>query len=291
MAYASIPNLYQDPSVITLFKEVYYLEKIHGTSANVEWNNGKLKFFPGCVKQGRFEGLFNHEDLRDRFEKLGHSNVIVYGEAYGASVLKQAHRYGSELRFVAFEVLIGDSWLNVPNAEDVAKQLGLSFVPYVKGPATLNFANLQRDLHSVQAALNGVEEPQLREGVVIRPMIELTKNNGERIKAKHKGKAFQETATPREANLDPEKIKVLSDANEVAEEWATEMRLVHVMDKLQTGGVELELKDTSMVIKAMIADIKKECGEEISWTTATPKAIGKKTALMFKKSISKIPLE
>jgi hypothetical protein len=45
--------------------------------------------------------------------------------------------YGDKLRFVAFEVKIGDKWLNVPSAESIVTSFGLDFVPYEKIPTTI----------------------------------------------------------------------------------------------------------------------------------------------------------
>ena len=287
MGYRSIQNLYAENEVLTLFKEVYYLEKIHGTSTNICWFETNTSYFSGGVKQARFENLFDDKKMKRLFEKLGHPHVEVYGEAYGASVLKQSHRYGKELRFVAFEVKIGDAWLAVPDALDVCKQLELPFVSYVKGPATVKFAHMQRDLPSIQAVLNGVEGNQIREGVVIRPMIELTKNNGERICAKHKHPKFEEIATPRKV-ASPEQLKVLSDAVEVADEWVTPNRLIHVLDKLQPQETLLGVRDTGTVIKAMIADVKKESTKEVVWSNSVSKAIGKRARILFHDSINKL---
>ena len=197
-----------------------------------------------------------------------------------------SNTYGKELKFIAFEVSIDDNWLNVPNAHDVATKLGFEFVDYLKGPATLEFANEQRDRPSVQAVRNGITEPRIREGVVIRPLIELTKTNGERIMAKHKGESFCETKTPRE--VDPEKLKVLEDAREVAEEWVTARRLEHVMDKLSPDGKELTITDTRQIIGAMIQDIRAESTGEIIWSPEVAKSIGRLSAAFFKRAISKI---
>lgn len=249
------------------------------------WKEGKLHFFSGGEKHNNFVALFDEESLIKKLtEEFGtYSTVIIYGEAYGGKQQRMSATYGKELRFTAFEVNIDDHWLDVPNAEDVSKKMGLEFVDYVKGPATLEFVNEQRDRPSVQAVRNGIVEPKMREGVVIRPLIELTKNNGNRVMAKHKGEKFSETKTPRE--VDPEKVKVLADAREVADEWVTAMRLSHVIDKLTPGGIELGVKDTRHVISAMVQDVKDESEGEIVWSPTVSKAVGKAAATLFHKQL------
>jgi len=282
VGYKKTANLYQEPEVVFLFKEVYCMEKIHGTSAHIAWKDGKLRFFSGGAKHVNFVKVFDEDALSKAFEhNFGTSiPVTVYGEAYGGKMQGMSKTYGPELKFVAFEACIDGNWLNVPNAEDVANKLGLEFVHYVKGPSTIEFVNEQRDAPSVQAVRNGITEPKLREGVVIRPMIELTKNNGNRIMAKHKHDEFRETKTTRE--IDPEKLKALSDAKEIADEWVTTMRLLHVLDKLSPDGIELGIKDTSKVISAMIQDIQAESAGEIVWSSEVSKALGRQSAVLFK---------
>lgn len=282
MGYQKIKNLYQDPTILTLFREVYCLEKIHGTSAHITWKDGKVSYFSGGEKHANFVKLFDEETLVKKLtEEFGnYTTVTIYGEAYGGSCQRMSTTYGKQLRFVAFEVNIDDHWLDVLNAEDVTKKMGLEFVDYIKGPATLEFVNEQRDRPSTQAIRNGItDEPKLREGVVIRPLIELAKNDGNRLMVKHKGEAFSEHKTPREVN--PEKVKVMSDAREIAEDWVTAMRLEHVMDKLSPDGIELTVKSTREVISAMVQDVKDESEGEIVWTPAVSKAIGKAAANLF----------
>lgn len=288
MAYLSkIKNLYQDTDVLML-RECYSLEKIHGTNAKLHWNHGLLDLYPGGESVDNFKTCFDVDAITERFRKLNYFDVVVYGEAYGGSQQKQAHRYGPTLKFIAFDVVVDDHFLCVPDAEDVCKQLGLEFVHYVKGPATLEFLNFQRDQPSIQAARNGVMEPKTREGIIIRPLMELTKNDGRRLIAKHKTDEFKETKTSRSIN--PEKIKAMSDANAAAEEWVTENRMDHIIDKLSAGGNELTIEHTKAVIVTMIEDVKAESEGEIEWSQAVSSAIGKAAAQMFKKRVSKIPL-
>jgi hypothetical protein len=293
MGYEKIPNLYQVTEILDLFKELFALEKIHGTSAKFIWKDGKLTFNAGGEKHRRFVSLFDEKGLTQRLrDEFGdYCTVIVYGEAYGGKQQGMSATYGGSLRFVAFEVKIDGNWLNVPNAEDVVGKLGCEFVHYVKGPATLEFLNEQRDAPSVQAQRNGIAEPRKREGVVLRPLIELTKNNGKRVLVKHKRDEFRETKTPRV--VDPAKLKVLEDAKAVADEWVVAMRLEHVIGKMMHGrdGEELTIRDTSNVIKAMIEDIRIEAGDEIKWSKSVSTAIGGKTAPMFKSRINKLKSE
>ena len=278
MGYRHIDNLYKDQWIL-LFRECFALEKIHGTSAHVSWTEAKgVRFSSGGEKHERFVKLFDEAALRTAFMGLGHPTVIVYGEAYGGSQQGQKWRYGEALRFIAFEVAIGDAWLAVPNAHDVATKLGLDFVHYVKVPTDIVSLDSERDAPSEQARRNGIEGDQPREGVVLRPLVEMRDGRGDRVLAKHKRDEERETTTPRKV-VDPGKLVVLTRANEIADEWVTPTRLAHVLDKL---GPEVGIERMRDVIAAMTEDVLREGAGEIIDSREARGAIGKKTAEVFK---------
>ena len=277
MSYLHIDNLYKSQEIL-LFKEIYALEKIHGTSAHIGWKEGKVHYFSGGENHTNFVALFNEEHLATAFQALGVPEVVIFGEAYGGKQQGMSDTYGKVLKFIAFDVKIGEYWLSVPQAEEVVKSLGLEFVSYTKIPTDLAAIDKERDAMSVQAVRNGITEPKIREGIVLRPLVELTKNNGNRIITKHKRDEFAERQTPQKV-VDPEKLKVLQEANAIAEEWVTMERLKHVLDKMPP---ETGMEQTGNVIKAMIEDIYREGKGEVVESREAGAAIGKKTALMFK---------
>lgn len=277
MSYLHIDNLYKYPDLF-LFREVYALEKIHGTSAHVSWKDGALHFFAGGEKHEKFVALFS-PDLAARFVALAHPAVVVFGEAYGGKCQGMGATYGKALKFVAFDVRVSESWLSVPAAEDVVRQLGLEFVHYVRTTTDLDALNRERDEPSVQARRNGIEGDRVREGIVLRPLIELTRNNGSRVICKHKRDEFRETKAPR---VDGEALEVLTRSDEIAAEWATPARLGHVLDKMPDAGIE----QTGAVIHAMLSDIRREAEGEISWSKDAERAIGRTTAMLFKRRLN-----
>jgi hypothetical protein len=282
MGYLHIDNLYKDQTIL-IFKECYALEKIHGTSAHISWNakEQKVKFFSGGESYERFVSLFDVEFLKTKLaEMFVTSNAIIYGEAYGGKQQGMSNTYGKELKFIGFEVQVGELWLNVPNAEAVCKSLNIEFVDYVKVSTDLEALNAERDKPSTQAKRNGIIEDKIREGVVLKPLLEFTTNNGGRVIAKHKRDEFKETKTPREVS--PEEFKVMEDAKAIAEEWVTEMRLKHVLDKLPQG---INVESTKLVIDAMVEDVYREAKGEIVESREVTKYIGSKTAVMFKKKL------
>jgi hypothetical protein len=282
MGYLHINNLYKDQTIL-IFKECYALEKIHGTSAHLSWNckEKKVKYFSGGESNERFVKVFDNRFLVSKFLELFiDSNAVVYGEAYGGKQQGMSNTYGKELKFVAFDVSVNDLWLEVPKAESVCNALNIEFVDYVKVPTDLEALNAERDKPSTQAKRNGIEEDKIREGVVLRPLVEFIMKNGSRVIAKHKRDEFKETKTPREVS--PEQFKILEDAKAIADEWVTEMRLKHVLDKLPQG---INVESTKMVIEAMVEDVYREAKGEIVESKDVTKFIGSRTAQLFKQKI------
>ena len=279
MGYLSINNLYKD-KMILMFKECYACEKLDGTSSSVTiTSETTIHFHSGGASNVLFVSLFNKEDLIKRWKEHGYDSLTVYGEAYGGKIQKMAEIYGPNLKFCAFEVFMNDRFLDVDQAERIVKNLGLEFVDYVKIPTTLEAIDAERDKPSVQAIRNGMGDNHQREGVVLRPLIEM-EHNGERVICKHKNDSFMETKTPRKVEIGADDLLVLKKAEEIANEWTTLRRLEHVLDKLPPDSANGNLK---VVIDAMIVDIVKESKGEIIDSPEARKAIGRKTVEELKK--------
>lgn len=302
MGYLHIENLYKKPTFLeTAGAEVYALEKIHGTSAhmvgkfdrtarsNAPVGTWTVSFSGGSEKHDNFVKCFDAKSRLLAMQTLLEDTTIetftIYGEAYGGKQQGMKDTYGPVLKFIAFDVMVDGKWLTVPEAEAFCKPFGIEFVHWVKGPNTLEFLNAQRDADSEQAIRNGMGPGKIREGIVVRPLVEVWNPDlCERLIFKHKRKEYLETATVRE--VDPSKIQVLNDAEAIATEWVVEERLRHVLDKLVGSGMTLEMSNTKRVKDAMVEDIKREGAGEIVWSREAEQAIGKRTALLFKQAIA-----
>ena len=244
-----------------------------------------MTYSSGCAKHENFLKLFDDSKLKSLFnEHFPDVDITLFGEAYGGKINKMSETYGKDLKFIVFDVKIDNTWLNIPNADDITNKFGLEFISYHKISTDLKSIDAERDLPSVQAVRNGIKEPKIREGVVLRPLIELIKNNGNRIIVKHKRPEFLETKTMREVN--PETFKVLENAKAIAEEWVTPNRLKNILSHLPTDYVKIE--NTGNIIKLFIEDIYREAKGEIIESKEVKKAIGTKAAKLFKKYTDKI---
>ena len=202
---------------------------------------------------------------------------MVYGEAYGGKQQGMSKTYGPDLRFIVFDVLVDDCWLSVPKVEDICIKLGLEMVAYAQTSTELDALDAERDKPSTQAVRNGIADTRLREGVVLRPLIEVVKNNGKRVIAKHKRAEFRERKSI--PQIDPAKRELMEKAISIADEWVTPMRLNHVLDKM--GNPE-DISATGEVIKAMIEDVCRDAEGMIADNKSVRKAIGAVAAKLFK---------
>lgn len=292
MGYLHINNLYAPRAKdILAFKTLFALEKIHGTSANIKWHNGNLTFFSGGESHQRFVGLFDQDVLKAAFlERVGIVDypVVVYGEAYGGKQQRMSHTYGPDLKFVAFDVNINDSWLSVPRADGFVTSLGLEFVDYALTTSDMQALDEERDRPSTQAKRNGIIEDKIREGIVIRPPFEVTLNDGGRLIVKHKRDEFRETASP-QVDLDPTKAQKMLSATTTAEEWATAMRFEHVVDRLirDRDDKNVSMTDTRELIVLMVEDIKREGLISAPDEKAFSKAVGAKVVTFLKDKLKR----
>lgn len=284
MGYMKIPNSYKDPAVLQ-FKRIYALEKIHGTSQHVAYRDGKLIFYHGGETRQNMLDFFNHDALLHFFASkfTPENEAVIFGEGYGGKQQGMRETYGPKFYFTAFDVKVDGIWLDVPSADAFCKEAGIEFVPYELIDATEENINRERDRDSIIATRRGMGDGHIREGVVLRPPYEVRLNNGERCMAKHKRDEFREHKTPRSVlDMSAEELLVLSQAEQIADEWCVPMRLQHVLDKMRADGLEEDMTNVPELIRRMVDDIYIEGKGEITESKEARKAIGSKVVKLFK---------
>ncbi len=290
MGYQKIENLYKNQEIL-MFKECYAMEKIHGTSTHISFElyQGSVRFFSGGCNHDHFVSIFDVDFLNKKFLEMEIPSVTIYGEGYGGKQQGMRTLYGEELKFIAFEVKMGERWLNVYDAEKFVNSLDLEFVWYTRTSTDLEELDRLRDATSAQALRNGAgvlpPHKRLAEGVVLRPLIELTRNDGKRIIAKHKGAAFNETKKTRVVNRTDEQLKVLAQAKDICADWVTENRLSNILSHIPEP---LDLPMIPKIITLMIEDVIVEGKGEIVESKELKQAISRETALMIKRRVQKI---
>ena len=85
---------------------------------------------------------------------------------------------------------------------------------------------------------------------------------------------------------------MLLEAQAIAEQWVTPMRIQHVVDQIraQRNGAEPDMTWTGDVLGAMKADIAREAEGEIGASEAAWTAIKRKTVTLYKESLGMVTL-
>lgn len=292
MGYMTIEHLYKCPDFFKIDSEIVYMEKIHGTSTwinmNITEEGVNMNYHPGGETSKTFDALFDKPFIENELKSILDENKLVgiriHGEAYGGKQQKMMATYGNVLKFIVFDVKIYSTakdsiFLNLKDAVAITNRLKLEFVPYVIGPNTPEFAQIQTDLPSVQAERNGMGNDKLREGIVVKPVNEIKIKGNNRAICKHKCGPFWETKRPGtlkfgESTAETEKLldklNIVISNNEMAENWITSMRADHVLDKMLHSKIDdkkfIDLADIGVFVSAMIDDVKKESEGEIKWS-------------------------
>ena len=79
---------------------------------------------------------------------------------------------------------------------------------------------------------------------------------------------------------------MLTQAQEIADEWVTGERLRHVLSKIEIDGKVADMAMTPVVIAAMVEDIYREGRGEIVESKEARTAIGTSTVKLFKAELS-----
>lgn len=195
------PELILKNSVYGIIKTWQFTEKIDGTNIRLIWEPAITVTDGPCRPEslrigGKTDNAQIHADLIVNIERLElreklrevfpTTDVILYGEGYGAGIQKGGD-YSDTKKFILFDVLVdGKWWLSWENTCDVAAKLGIDAVPYF-GEMTLEEATgFVRG--GFQSALNGGK--MKAEGLVGRPIEALFDKKGHRLIVKLKTKDF-----------------------------------------------------------------------------------------------------
>lgn len=155
-------------------------EKLDGMNVRVWAEEGQLRIGGRTDNAVIPEPLSAH--LRSVFlpvlDKLG--GMTIYGEGFGGKIQKGGKYWPSQI-FAAFDVRTGGGWLPQEDASGFCAALGIRYAPSL-GTGTLHEA-VEWVMRGLPSAYGGFEA----EGIIARPLVELSDRRGERIIAKIKG--------------------------------------------------------------------------------------------------------
>ena len=168
-----------------------FTEKVDGTNIRVMWD-GENVTFGGKTDNAQIPALLVTR-LYELFQappaisylSAEFDSVCLYGEGYGAKIQKGGGNYKADgVDFVLFDVKVGDWWLKREDVTNVADNLGIEAVTFVQ------FGTLCDAIELCRYGFTSSWGDFPAEGLVMRPSVELTSRNGQRIIAKIKHKDF-----------------------------------------------------------------------------------------------------
>lgn len=165
----------------------FFTEKIDGINIRIHWDGHKVEFAGRTdrtqIPKPLMEYLtntFSSMEAEEMFEqKFGETEVILFGEGYGHGIQKGG-AYRSDISFILFDVLIGDTWLKRDSVEDVATAFGVDIVPIIF------VGNIKKAVDFVKTKPKSTIGTANMEGVVGRPVIEMKDRLGKRVIVKIK---------------------------------------------------------------------------------------------------------
>lgn len=198
--YTDIENIRNFPDVFQESEEVVVTEKVDGTSCRIgigrnvsddgqisfEWKAGsrslKRKKPTENIENSVYWHPYTLDNIRNMIEDI-HSDkttslkeVILYGEVYGR--VRGGHKslhYGkpNNLNFAAFDLKVDGKFVDYEVFKNICSMYDVPMVPHII-TCSFDFDTLKgfSTGESILAKDNGMEEPHMREGVVVKPIRE-----------------------------------------------------------------------------------------------------------------------
>lgn len=170
--------------------EWVFTEKVDGTNIRVIWDGERVSFGGKTNNAQIPTPLLDHLLAVFTDAAVGSAlkgPLVLYGEGYGPKI-QSGGRYADGARFVLFDALAGETWLERDTVHEIGGVLGVPVVPIIGRGTPAEAVAMVRDGFTSLIA----DDPTLvAEGIVMRPAVELLDRRGKRVIAKVKHKDFR----------------------------------------------------------------------------------------------------
>ena len=179
VSYTDVENLRNFPPVFAEGEDVVVTEKLHGTNCRVGLVEGELMAGSMEVRRKRPEPGAEGSNLywfpttlpgvMGLLEELAHSHrqAILFGEVFGSKVQNLNYGRKGEFGFAAFDVLADGRYLDAPQFLELCDRHAVPTVPVLhRGPYSLEWVKV------IAEGLTTLGGGHVREGVVVRPLVE-----------------------------------------------------------------------------------------------------------------------
>jgi RNA ligase (TIGR02306 family) len=177
VTYTEIENLRSYPDVLHVGEAVVVVEKVHGTNARagviegqrMAGSKGLRRREPEDYTRNTYWFPWSLAPVAQLLDVLGaqHEQVILFGEVYGQGV--QSFKYGrTDLGFRAFDLLVDGHYLDYEPFLARCEGHGVEVAP--------ELARIPYSLEAVRPLASGraFAGDHIREGVVVKPLVERT---------------------------------------------------------------------------------------------------------------------
>lgn len=193
-----IPRHVQTSPFDTDFEDYDYVVEVHGKTDKANMRQDEVELLMQLGDLEKMLDAFTVERPATEYPDGGVDKVlpeaecIIFGETYGKGMQSGGGRYCKDhLKFICFDIKIGNTWLKREAVEDICGKLGIDVVPSL-GEMTLDEAIAMVKMGFPSKVS---EDPTLEaEGIVLRAPLGLLDRMGRRIITKVKTKDFRDLA-------------------------------------------------------------------------------------------------
>lgn len=185
---------YSTPEIEYLSGNLWsFTEKIDGTNIRIGWDGEKVSIggrtdnaqIPTFLLS-RLNELFQPITFSAVFEDSDNVDVTLYGEGYGAKIQKGGGLYlPDRVDFILFDIRIGDWWMTRDSVDELAEAIGCDSVP------RMSIGTIDDAVDMVSRGFKSAIGKGDAEGIVMRPLFDLSDRGGRRIICKLKTKDFR----------------------------------------------------------------------------------------------------
>ena len=196
--YTDIENLRNFPDVLEEGEEVSVTEKLHGTNCRVgmiegEWMAGSMSVRRKPPEEetqwtsSTYWFPLSLPPVRALLAEVGaeHRQVILFGEVFGSKIQDLHYGHKGKLGFRAFDLLVNGKYVDADLFAQLCARHGVETVPLLFRGAY--------DLNTIKALSEGsttLDDAHIREGVVVKPIVERIHPKVGRVAMKYIGDAY-----------------------------------------------------------------------------------------------------
>lgn len=319
--YNSIENTYRDEFLERIKthgfweNEFVVQEKVHGSNLSYWTNDGKTFFSgkrTGIIENN--ENFYNYEivleNIKPKLELLWKnlktdfptlSQLTIFGELFGgtyphpeieidkkAITVQKGIFYSPKNHFYAFDILINsETYLDVDLANKHLEKVNLLHAKTIFKGSIVECMKHKNDFDSTIPKELGLPklEPNIVEGVVIRPIQTSYFNNGVRVILKNKNEKWSENKKYHKSiNQSEEATEKIIKLQEAIKTYVTENRLNNVLSKIGEVTPKDFGKLLGMFNKDIVDDFTKDYLNHLE-------ELDKKEVKQINKSIGSIAME